>query len=493
MGGGKSGGGEQTVTQKNEPWAKTNPYLLGNQEKKLKSGVTPIYSNSGGSSGIKDTMLAGYQNMLNTNGNSDPTLYEFINSLPGNTGGQLMNPDSDYEMVGNKGIFDLAQDNYNKSGWTSGMQGLTDDFYNRIAGVDVSGNANDLIGKINAGDFDANLSQVGQLSLPALRAAQGELNPTDALKRLLSGEVDMNTYQPIADHMTQTVNQNLNENMLASNRSTAIGSGGYGSSRQGIADALSTQRANQELSGALSQMYGTAYDGAQNRMYSTANALDDRGVSVGQTNAQIQQWNNQNELARQAQRLQAALSGQDLANNALSGLTNQYNQLMSMQNAGNDHDWANLNNYANLIYPAAGFGGSSTQSQPLYQNSGAGAAGGALAGLGLMGSLGGSAGIGATAAALGMGTGATAGLGAGAGALLGLLSDRRFKKDIKRVGTTDQGVPVYTYQYTGDAPVADNMKGITMMGVMADEVKQINPDAVIAINGVDHVYYGRVQ
>ena len=49
--------------------------------------------------------------------------------------------------------------------------------------------------------------------------------------------------------------------------------------------------------------------------------------------------------------------------------------------------------------------------------------------------------------------------------MIGLLSDRRLKTDIRRVGTTDAGVPIYTYRYLGQGPVH--------MGVMAQDV----PDA----------------
>ena len=76
--------------------------------------------------------------------------------------------------------------------------------------------------------------------------------------------------------------------------------------------------------------------------------------------------------------------------------------------------------------------------------------------------------------------------------MLGLLSDRRFKTDIKAVGKTDDGLTVYTYRYTDNAPVDDAMKGITMMGVMADEVKEVKPDAVTTIDGIDRVDYGAI-
>ena len=79
-----------------------------------------------------------------------------------------------------------------------------------------------------------------------------------------------------------------------------------------------------------------------------------------------------------------------------------------------------------------------------------------------------------------MGTGA----GAGIGSLLGLLSDRRLKTDIKQVGTLDNGLPVYTFKYK-------NGDGTTVMGVMADEVKEIFPELVgTTEDGFDFVYYG---
>lgn len=54
--------------------------------------------------------------------------------------------------------------------------------------------------------------------------------------------------------------------------------------------------------------------------------------------------------------------------------------------------------------------------------------------------------------------------------LIGMFSDRRLKTDIKRIGLTDGGLPVYTYRYGGEGPYH--------MGVMADEVEQVIPSAV---------------
>lgn len=62
-------------------------------------------------------------------------------------------------------------------------------------------------------------------------------------------------------------------------------------------------------------------------------------------------------------------------------------------------------------------------------------------------------------------------LGGVAPILGGLFSDIRLKEDIRRVGMTDDGLPVYTYRYKGQPE--------THMGVMAQEVEQVKPEAVL--------------
>jgi hypothetical protein len=83
--------------------------------------------------------------------------------------------------------------------------------------------------------------------------------------------------------------------------------------------------------------------------------------------------------------------------------------------------------------------------------------------------------------------GGLAGLGGSLGAAaimapVGTFSDIRLKKDIKRVGTLDSGLGVYTFRYKWGGPA--------QMGVMAQEVEKINPAAVGTISGIKHVNYG---
>lgn len=65
-----------------------------------------------------------------------------------------------------------------------------------------------------------------------------------------------------------------------------------------------------------------------------------------------------------------------------------------------------------------------------------------------------------------------------------ILSDRRAKTSIQRVGSLRNGLPVYTYRYRTGGP--------TKIGVMADEVRQIMPDAVVRCGKYGAVDYRKV-
>ena len=65
------------------------------------------------------------------------------------------------------------------------------------------------------------------------------------------------------------------------------------------------------------------------------------------------------------------------------------------------------------------------------------------------------------------------------------LSDERAKTDIKQVGETDDGLPVYTYRYKMGGPI--------QMGVMAQDVAKAKPDAVRDFGGMLAVDYSKVS
>ena len=65
-----------------------------------------------------------------------------------------------------------------------------------------------------------------------------------------------------------------------------------------------------------------------------------------------------------------------------------------------------------------------------------------------------------------------------------VMSDRSTKTDIARIGTADNGLPIYSFRYSGDP--------VTRLGFMADEVERVRPDAVVTLaNGLKMVNYAR--
>jgi hypothetical protein len=66
-----------------------------------------------------------------------------------------------------------------------------------------------------------------------------------------------------------------------------------------------------------------------------------------------------------------------------------------------------------------------------------------------------------------------------------MLSDKRMKKDIKEVGETKEGLPIYTFKYKGENK--------TQMGVMAQDVEKKKPKAVKVLNGIKMVDYSKIK
>lgn len=72
-----------------------------------------------------------------------------------------------------------------------------------------------------------------------------------------------------------------------------------------------------------------------------------------------------------------------------------------------------------------------------------------------------------------------------AAALLAAFSDRRLKADIEKVGKLPSGINLYTYRYVWD----DRYR----VGVMADEVEKVYPEAVGEMYGFKTVDYSRIH
>lgn len=69
----------------------------------------------------------------------------------------------------------------------------------------------------------------------------------------------------------------------------------------------------------------------------------------------------------------------------------------------------------------------------------------------------------------------------GLGSSMIMASDIRVKTDIQRVGTLDNGLPVFTFRYIWGGPV--------QIGLMAQDVQKVHPHAVHDVDGILHVNY----
>lgn len=74
------------------------------------------------------------------------------------------------------------------------------------------------------------------------------------------------------------------------------------------------------------------------------------------------------------------------------------------------------------------------------------------------------------------------GNGASAAAMYLAMSDKSVKTNIVKIGRLRAGVSIYAFNYKSGGP--------RMVGVIAQEVEKVIPEAVVTVNGIKHVKYG---
>lgn len=238
-------------------------------------------------------------------------------------------------------------------------------------------------------------------------------------------------------------------------------------------------RAQDDVMGRLGKGFYGASTGNTGLTETTARALADAGNSVRYGNYEAER-NRQMGLIPQAPGL-ASADYQDPTALAGVGATRQgyaQNLLNAGQQGWQAHQQYPLSQYdilGNALRTTMGGGQSTTGPNPYQGNPLANMLGMGILGTGLYSSL----------AGLGAAGGAGAGLGT-VGAAGGLaLSDRRLKRDLRRVGSTDEGLPIYVFRYL-------NGKRFHM-GVMAQDVEKVNPSAVTEFEGFKMVNYGEIS
>lgn len=247
-------------------------------------------------------------------------------------------------------------------------------------------------------------------------------------------------------------NQEANDVTIPGMESSAAGNGNINSSRTGLAEGI-VQRGLAQQAGDLSAtMRNDAYNtgagltanalGANNQAALAAatgagalgSGLATSGASMGSNS--INDQANLFTLAGQG--------GAGLQQSQQDALTNQLQQYQS----GVSSPFDALNNYMNIIgsnnWGSNSTGTSSTTTSPsAFQTIG--------------------------------------GLAFGLGGLM--RSDRDSKEDIVKIGALDDGTPIYRFRYKN---LFDRRIHI---GLMAQDVEQYNPDAVVSVAGIKHVDY----
>ena len=178
-----------------------------------------------------------------------------------------------------------------------------------------------------------------------------------------------------ANGIAQTATRNLQNNILPGINSGAVASGGYGGSRQGVAEGNAIGQTNQDITNATSNLYSNAY-------------AQDQNYNLGMGSLSNQAQANQNAFYTQQRGLDqsGAQLGANLSNSGNAGLVGQGQGLYGVGTTQQQAPWQVTNNAGNAFGQFSGLGTGTTNTQ---QGSGLGAiAGGAILGSNLIANLG---------------------------------------------------------------------------------------------------------
>ncbi len=345
------------------------------------------------------------------------------------TGGGMTNPESDY-----------ATD----SGLLGRYQGMLDTPQNAQLSqygkdnLDYLGNANQDMASIRGaatgllGGTQAPQAQAATIGAPAWARgnmvqapSQNNINSAGAFDRMINGNAGANPYltgaiqggidqsQRAFTRMQDDSTRNLKESILPSIRSNSVLTGQYGGSRQGIAEGRALGDFGREQQRAIEGFganntnaavgaQASAFNQGQDRSLSALTNLSGQQYGVGSQDAATKnaaEFGNVNQVL-DIQKSQAGLNQQtNLANMQSQQQNNALNQngtqagigalgglLGSAYNVGQNQDSYALNQASKvngLLSPYMGVNGSSTTTQPLYDNKAGSYLGGAMAGLSL--------------------------------------------------------------------------------------------------------------
>lgn len=406
--------------------------LFGSGTKQLKPGVVPTWRDT---YGFGDGQMSQTQTNPESDYDSDTGLlgrYQSLMDRPQNEGAQL---------------YGKANDNYVGAFTAHDLEAVRGGATGLLAGNTAAPQmqAASSVAAVAGAAPQTRAASTGAAQVAA--PSQNRMDLTGSYNSLINGEAGANPFLTgaIGKGINQSNNafgamqrdstKNLLENVMPSIRSNSVIAGQYGGSRQGLAEGKALDTFATEQQRAMSQVgqnntdaavsaQAGAYDADRNRQLSATTSLGGQQYSTASQNAsQLQQAYQTNAGLQQQSNLANADRTQQtsLANAGMAQQTSQYNAgLLQGANQNNQQSQQNTNalNSSNTQAGMAGLGGllsqaggaagaqdqyamgtaqntnsllstylnknaTPTQIAPVYNNSGANALGGAMAGLGL--------------------------------------------------------------------------------------------------------------
>ena len=294
--------------------------------------------------------------------------------------------------------------------------------------------------------FDPRLSKSGFISCNSCHnlTTGGAVNPaqSEVARVAMGGDVGANPYLNAAyNQAAQQVTDNFQKNLVPTMDRNFAATGRLGSNAYAQARNTAEQQTGKALGDLATNIYGGAYQSDmanKNAMLGQYAALGQQGIANQLAGAGLYQQGVGNQTTGVG--LTPTLQGL-----RYDDATRQLQTGTSMQQA----PWLPLQYGSSIINPLA-----APTSQMQSTNTPIGTQ------------------------LIGMGT-SIAGTAA-------MFSDRRLKRNIRRVGSRDNGLPIYSYRYIWDAP------DVLRVGVMADEALAVAPEAVDTSGAYMAVDYARL-
>ena len=257
----------------------------------------------------------------------------------------------------------------------------------------------------------------------------------------------------------RTGNQDLTQNYTAGLQPLLqnYGQGQAGMKQMGNLLGLNGQAGSQNAQAALATMPGYQFQLGQGNNAINAAAAAGGTLNSGNQAMALQKYGQGLAGQNYGQYVSQLQPYMQMGEGAASGIGNLYSGLGNQLNA-------NQTNQANMNMNAMTSAGNAQASAALANQG---------MGMGLLGGLG-------SFLSSPSGGGLLSGLGSGLGALF---SDERLKEDIAPVGELYDGQKVYSYRYKGDST--------PRVGLLAQEVEKIHPEAVVEVGGFKAVKYGK--